>query len=103
MREGCDYKDAASDCNKAIRVTEGANEKASQAQHALWQLTITVLCLFFFATRQFLLSWLELTLLEAGTPTSHTQNNLLQALAYRTSGHSGQQGRLSSTPPGSGR
>lgn len=51
---------------------EGANEKEGQAQRTLCEAAANHCFMsFFWATHQFLLSWLEMTLLEAGTPTSH--------------------------------
>lgn len=53
-------------------VKEGANERESQAQRTLCEAADSHCFMSFFcATHQFLLSWLEMTLLEMGTPTSH--------------------------------
>lgn len=71
MREGANMRNGHR-LKQSKSVREGANERKIHAQRALCEAADNHCFMSFFcATHQFLLSWLEMTLLEVGTPTSH--------------------------------
>lgn len=80
-------------------VKEGANEKVSRAQRTLCEAAdshsfMSFLC----ATHKFLLSWLEMNLLEVGTPTARKKWIYYRVVPTATNGHSGQRGKASQQP-----
>lgn len=71
MRKGVNKRNSHR-LEQSNSVKEGANEKESRAQWRLCEAADNHCFMSLFcATHQFLLSWLEMTLLEVGTPTSH--------------------------------